>query len=97
VSLTTAVNKLSNFVFFFFAAASFFRLVRRDQPRSFSQVNRALQEPVKKKVGGSLARLDPLRRLEMLRVNARLLRRSSARATHHDDGSLVRKIVGAPR
>lgn len=56
----------------------------------------ALREPVKKKVGGNLSRLDPLRRLEMLRANARILRPEPWNPAR-TDGSLVRKTVGAPR
>jgi hypothetical protein len=56
--------------------------------------NTSLVEPIKKRVGGSLTRLSPLRRLEMLRANARILRAWSPPA---DDGTLVRKVVGAAR
>lgn len=56
----------------------------------------ALREPLKKKVGGSLSRLDPLKRLEMLRRNARMLRGGRWKALD-DDGTVVRKIVGAAR
>ena len=56
----------------------------------------ALREPVKKKVGGTLSHLDPLRRLEMLRANARLLCPGPWRSVR-DDGSFVRKTVGAAR
>ena len=56
----------------------------------------ALREPVKRKVGGALSRLDPLRRLEMLRANARMLRLGPWRSVR-DDGTFVRKTVGAAR
>jgi hypothetical protein len=56
----------------------------------------ALREPVKKRVGGSLRRLSPLDRLEMLRRNARMLR-GGKWSPPKDDGTVVRKVVGAPR
>jgi hypothetical protein len=59
-------------------------------------VNEALREPVRKKVGGSLSRLDPLRRLAMLRLNARALTGGRWQPPAND-GSLVRKIVGPAR
>jgi len=59
-------------------------------------MNEALQEPIRKKVGGSLSRLDPLRRLAMLRLNARALTCGQWQPPT-DDGTLVRKIVGPAR
>jgi hypothetical protein len=58
--------------------------------------NTSLVEPVKKRVGGSLTRLSPLRRLEMLRANARMLR-GGHWSPPSDDGTLVRKVVGLAR
>jgi hypothetical protein len=55
----------------------------------------ALREPLKKRVGGSLANLDPLERLEMLRANARAL--LGDKRPRQDDGTLVRKVVGKAR
>ena len=55
----------------------------------------ALREPLKKRVGGSLTKLDPLERLEMLRANARALRGDNR--PRQDDGTHVRKVVGAAR
>lgn len=58
--------------------------------------NTSLVEPIKKRVGGSLTRLSPLRRLEMLRANARMLR-GGRWSPPADDGTLVRKVVGLAR
>lgn len=54
------------------------------------------QEPVKKRVGGSLSRLPPLQRLAMLQRNALLLR-GGVWQPPQDHGTLVRKTVGATR
>jgi hypothetical protein len=59
-------------------------------------MNDAFQEPVKKKVGGSLSKISPLRRLEMLQKNALLLRGGKWQ-TPKDDGTLVKKTVGKTR
>lgn len=59
-------------------------------------MNAEFQEPIRKKVGGSLSNLPPLQRLEMLRRNALFLRGGKWRPPA-DDGTLVRKVVGAPR
>jgi hypothetical protein len=59
-------------------------------------MNTDLREPVRRKVGGTLAKLPPLERLEMLRSNARMLRGGLWRPPTND-GTLVRKTVGAPR
>lgn len=56
----------------------------------------SLVEPIRKRVGGSLARLSPLKRLEMLRRNALLLQGGDWKPPL-DDGTLVRKTVGASR
>ncbi len=55
-----------------------------------------LTEPVKKRVGGSLARLPPLQRLAMLRRNALMLRGGNW-IPPKDDGTFVRKVVGSAR
>ena len=55
----------------------------------------SLQEPVRKRVGGSLAHGDPLARVEALRRNARAL--LGEKWKPQDDGTLVRKVVGWPR
>lgn len=56
----------------------------------------ALTEPIRKRVGGSLADLCPLERVEKLRQNAAFLRGGPPKYPI-DDGTYVRKIVGAPR
>jgi hypothetical protein len=55
-----------------------------------------LTEPLKKRVGGSLSRVSPLQRLEMLRRNALMLR-GGKWSPPPDDGTLVRKVVGLAR
>jgi hypothetical protein len=52
-----------------------------------------LQEPLKKRVGGSLSRLPALSRLAMLQRNALLLQ-GNVWKPPHDHGTLVRKTVG---
>ncbi len=59
-------------------------------------MNDPFREPLKKKVGGSLCKLPPLQRLDMLRRNALMLR-GGQWTPPTDDGTLVRKVVGAPR
>jgi hypothetical protein len=54
------------------------------------------QEPLKKRVGGSLSKLPPLQRLEMLRRNAWMIRQKPW-APPTDDGTVVRKTVGLAR
>jgi len=56
----------------------------------------AFRERLKKKVGGSLTALPPLQRLEMLRRNALMLRKGQWKPPAND-GTLVRKTVGASR
>ena len=58
--------------------------------------NSDLLEPLKKRVGWSLSRLSPLRRLDMLRRNALMLR-GGKWTPPREDGTLVRKIVGITR
>jgi len=65
-------------------------------PFNPSLVKNALEESVRRKVGGSLANLPPLARLEMLRRNAWLLRGGKWRPPT-DDGTLVRKTLGVTR
>lgn len=55
-----------------------------------------LQEPVRKRVGGSLSNIHPLKRLEMLRRNALMLR-DGVWQPPPNDGTLVRKTVGKTR
>jgi hypothetical protein len=55
-----------------------------------------LTEPLKKRVGGSLSRVPPLQRLEMLRRNALMLR-GGKWSPPQDDGTFVRKIAGPAR
>lgn len=55
-----------------------------------------LQEPLRRKVGGSLSGLSPLKRLEALRRNALLLK-GGVWKPPADDGTHVRKVVGRPR
>jgi len=55
-----------------------------------------LQEPVRKRVGGSLSNIPPLKRLEMLRRNALMLR-GGVWQPPEDDGTLVSKRVGRAR
>ena len=55
------------------------------------------QEPLKKKVGGSLSKLSVLDRLAMLRRNAQLLKGGGPWIPPQDDGTLVRKTAGKTR
>ena len=59
-------------------------------------MNAEFHEPVRRKVGGSLSKLPLLERLKMLQRNALLLRGGKWKLPT-DDGTLVRKTVGAPR
>jgi hypothetical protein len=56
-----------------------------------------LTEHIRKRVGGSLKRIPPLKRLAMLQANARILRQQSQWTPPADDGTLVRKTVGLTR
>jgi len=51
---------------------------------------------LKKRVGGSLSRIPPLQRLDMLRRNALMLR-GGKWAPPQDVGTFVRKVVGVAR
>jgi hypothetical protein len=55
-----------------------------------------LREPVRRRVGGSLTRVAPLKRLEMLRRNALFLR-GGVWKPPVNDGTHVRKAVGSSR
>lgn len=55
------------------------------------------QEIIRKSVGGSLRNIPTLRRVEMLRKNARFLRKQTHWTPPADDGTLVRKTVGSSR
>ena len=57
--------------------------------------NPPLTEPVRKRVGGSLTRQHPLKRLDALRRNAAALLQGKMKLV--DDGTLVRKSVGKTR
>lgn len=52
-----------------------------------------LQEPVKKRFGGTLACRSPFERLAMLQKNADAL---AGEWRGKDDGTLVRKVFGPP-
>lgn len=54
-------------------------------------------EPLKKRVGGSLRNVPPLNRVAMLQANARILNRQTQWKPPADDGTLVRKVVGPAR
>ena len=56
----------------------------------------ALQEPLKKRLGGTLSNKSPFERLAMLQRNAEALLGTSWRGK--EDGTVIRKILGkAPR
>ena len=54
------------------------------------------EEPIRRKVGGSLTRLPPMQRLETLRRNADFLR-GGKWTPPPNDGTHIRKAVGAAR
>jgi hypothetical protein len=56
-------------------------------------VKEQFQERVRRKVGGSLSNVSPLRRIAMLQQNALMLRGGKWQVPA-DDGTLVRKVVG---
>jgi hypothetical protein len=60
------------------------------------QHERIVPRDGEKKVGGSLRRISPLRRIAVMQQNALFLRGGKWRAPA-DDGSLVRKVVGKTR
>jgi hypothetical protein len=59
-------------------------------------MNKELREPLRRRVGGTLAVLPPLTRLETLRANALWLRGGKWQAPAND-GTHVRKAVGPTR
>jgi hypothetical protein len=54
-------------------------------------------EPLKKRVGGSLRNIPTLSRVAMLQANARILKQQSQWKPPTDDGTFVRKAVGIAR
>ena len=54
-------------------------------------------EPLKKRVGGSLRNVPALSRIAMLQANARVLKKQTQWKPPADDGTLVRKTVGVAR
>jgi len=73
-----------------------YSLVGRLKVSKFGQVKNEFQEPLKKRVGGSLTVIPLFQRLEMLRRNAQFLRKGNWKPPI-DDGTFVRKTVGNPR
>jgi len=63
-----------------------------DRPKSTG----TKRTPLKKRVGGSLSKLPPLQRLEMLRRNAWMIRQKPW-TPPANDGTVVRKVVGLAR
>lgn len=61
--------------------------------KSENEEFKALQEPIKKTFGGSLATRSPFERLAMLQRNADALVKDWR---GKDDGTLVRKVFGPP-
>ena len=59
-------------------------------------MSKELQEPIRRKVGGTLSVRPPLERLETLRRNARWLTGGKWQQPA-DDGTHVRKTVGPTR
>jgi len=55
------------------------------------------EEMIRKRVGGSMRNIPIMRRVESLRENARFLRKQSHWTPPADDGTLIRKTVGASR
>jgi hypothetical protein len=60
-------------------------------------MNTEFNEPVRKRVGGSLRNVPVMKRVAMLQANARFLRKQNRWTPPADDGTLVRKTVGPPR
>jgi hypothetical protein len=60
-------------------------------------MNAEFNEPVRKRVGGSLRNVPVMKRVAMLQANARFLRQNARWSPPGDDGSLVRKTVGRSR
>jgi len=65
--------------------------------RTCKIVKTEFTETLKKRVGGSLCNVPILSRLEMLRANARVLTKQPEWKQPPDDGTFVRKTVGASR
>jgi len=63
--------------------------------RTVPAVKSEFEETLKKQVGGSLRNVPVFKRVEMLRANARALTQQTKWKQPPDDGTLVRKIVGA--
>jgi hypothetical protein len=57
-------------------------------------MNADFNEPVRKRVGGSLRNVPVMKRVAMLQANARFLRKYTRWTPPADDGTLVRKVVG---
>ena len=57
-------------------------------------MNPEFNEPVRKRVGGSLRNVPVMKRVAMLQANAGLLRKQTQWKPPVDDGTLVRKTVG---
>lgn len=57
-------------------------------------MNAEFNEPVRKRVGGSLRNVPVMKRVAMLQKNATVLRKQTQWKPPADDGTLVRKIVG---
>ena len=55
------------------------------------------QEPIRKRVGGSLRNVPVLKRVAMLQVNGQILQKQEKWTPPPDDGTLVRKTVGLTR
>ena len=73
-----------------------FRVRYRHICPTIGDVSDPFREPLKKKVGGSLSKLPPLRRLAMLQRNALMLR-GGKWSPPPDDGTVVKKLVGLSR
>lgn len=78
------------------ASSSETRYQNRSPWVSLQTVTDSFREPLKKKVGGSLTKVSPLKRLAMLQRNALMLRGGKWQPPT-DDGTLVRKTVGPAR
>jgi hypothetical protein len=59
-------------------------------------MNEEFNEPVRKRVGGSMRNVPVMKRVAMLQANATVLRKNNQWKPPADDGTLVRKTVGRP-